>query len=342
MITDGLAGDSAPASTGGIPVPLSVPAILGICDGLLGEVGRRQHRFAWLRPPDSGSEDWLVVDAYYPGNRVLVVCRDEAAAHDHLYAELTPAHGLRLLALAPGELGDHADAILRLTRLITELGPIRRPTEQALREDAARDSAIARVAASFAHATAPANDRRPLGRGQAAAIERAARVAATRQALAGTASRPPATARPRPNPRPPAARSPIAAASVSRPSRRRDPGAGTSTMDMVVGVALAVAVCAELYLGVGRFALDGGHWLLAFGIAFDACARALGTIAAGRAGRRDWAWGCVIGGSPVVASFALFQPEGPLITEPGPIAGLVSVLAVSVIAIAVLASALRI
>jgi hypothetical protein len=298
MTADGLALDSAPAATGGLSAPLSVSGILAICDGLLGEIGRRQHRFAWLRPPGPGSEDWLVVDAYYPGNRVVVVCRDEPAAHDHLYAELVPPHGLRLLALAPAELGDRAAAATTLTRLIMELGPVPRPTGQALDEERmARESAMARVAASFVNATAPpAINRRPPTRAQAAAIRRAAHEADTRQAVTG----------------------------------------------IVLGIVLALALCVEMYIGVARFALNGGHWLLAFGIAFDVCARALGTIAAGRAGRQVWAWGCVIGGSPVVAAFALFQADGPLITEPGPIAGLVSVLAVSVIAFALLASALRI
>ena len=42
-----------------------IPAatILGMCDRLLGEVGRRRHMFAWLRVPGSASEEWLPVDA---------------------------------------------------------------------------------------------------------------------------------------------------------------------------------------------------------------------------------------------------------------------------------------
>ena len=110
---------------------------------------------------------------------------------------------------------------------------------------------------------------------------------------------------------------------------------------MTVGLALALALVLELYFGVGRLAMDGGHWVLALGLAFDCCARVLGTVAAGRAGQPAWAWWCIIGGSPAVAAFTLFGDER-LSTEPGPIAGHISVLAIGLVAIAVIGAALHI
>jgi hypothetical protein len=80
--------------------------------------------------------------------------------------------------------------------------------------------------------------------------------------------------------------------------------------------------------------------LLAFGLALDACSRGLGTIAAGRDGSSEWAWWCALGGSPVVAWFALFQQRGPVRTEPAPLAGLIAILALVVLAVALLAAAL--
>jgi hypothetical protein len=99
-------------------------------------------------------------------------------------------------------------------------------------------------------------------------------------------------------------------------------------------------VCIEVYLGVVVVGLDRGRWLLACGIVLDGGSRLLGTVAAGRVQRPTWAWGCAIVGSPAVAMFALFGPDGPVSTEPGPLAGLLSVLAVGVIAVAVVGGAL--
>jgi hypothetical protein len=86
----------------GIPVR----TILSICDRLLGEVGRRQHMFAWLRVPGSSAGDWLPVDAYYPQARLVVMCRSGRGPHDERYRELVPAHGLGLLTLDPDLIGD--------------------------------------------------------------------------------------------------------------------------------------------------------------------------------------------------------------------------------------------
>ena len=107
-----------------------------------------------------------------------------------------------------------------------------------------------------------------------------------------------------------------------------------------VGVALAIVLTVELYLGVGEIALGGDHWLLAFGFALDIVARVLGLVAGERAGRLDWALWSVIGGSPVVAGFTLFRQEGRMTTEPGPIAGLISVVAMTAVVLWVVGSLL--
>jgi hypothetical protein len=270
--------------------------ILGLCDRLLGEVGRRGHLFAWLRPPGPGSDDWLVVDSYYPSNRLVVVCREQPSAHDHLYGELIPLHGLRLLELAPAELGGDPVAVeTALRALIAELAlPPRRSAVAASRgDDASGESAFARVSGAFAQVAA------------SAPIEAPRRVR-TRAAAA-----------------------------------ERD-GGSLAAAGLLVGAALALALCVELYFGVAKVMLDGGRWLLGLGILLDACSRLLGTVAAGRVRAPDWAWACVIIGSPAVAVFALFRAEGPVSAEPAPLAGLISLAAMTIVAIAVLASALGI
>jgi hypothetical protein len=102
--------------------PVTAPQLLDLCDQALGEVSRRHHLFGWLRAP--GIDDWLPVDAYYPGNRLVVVCRERSSAGDELIDELVPEHGLRLLRLAPGELtGDPEDVRTALRRRLDVLGP---------------------------------------------------------------------------------------------------------------------------------------------------------------------------------------------------------------------------
>jgi hypothetical protein len=90
---------------------------------------------------------------------------------------------------------------------------------------------------------------------------------------------------------------------------------------------LGAAIVVELYLGVARLGMDGGRWGLALGLAIDACARVLGTVAARRAGASKAAWICAIAGSPGVALFTLFAPDGPATVDPAPLAGMLSVLA---------------
>jgi hypothetical protein len=100
---------------------------------------------------------------------------------------------------------------------------------------------------------------------------------------------------------------------------------------------LAAALSIEVYVGVAAVALGAGKVLLAIGLVLDAGARALGMVAAAKVGRREWAWTCVLLGSPAVAGFALFQRSGPVTVEPGPLAGLLSLLAIGIVVIALAA-----
>lgn len=251
----------------GSTAPLD-PEILDLTDRILAERGRRSHLFAWLRRPDGGPADWLAVDAYYPGNRLVVVGRDPAGPYRELFCKQIPAHGLRLLELDPDELAGGREATLRaLEHRIEGLGP---PPGQPIAAPASGGS-------QTAPAPEPHTPRRA-GRLQAAGV--------------------------------------------------------------LAGFALAAVLVAEVYAGVARAGFDSGNLLLAFGLALDACSRGLGTIAAAREGASEWAWWCLLGGSPVVSWFALFQDGGPVPTEPAPLAGLIGMLALLVLAVALLTAAL--
>lgn len=271
---DGALGDDAPAprqDSDRAPGDsrLGIPEVLDLTDRLLGERGRRSHLFTWLRRPGGGPADWLAVDAYYPGNKMVVVCRDTAGLNKEVFGELIPAHGLRLLEVDRDQL----------------VGG-REPARQALGQQIAQLGAVPE-----------------------------------RAAAANRASQAPATPSP--------------------PERRDSQPAGERQVAGVfAGLALAAVLVAEVYAGVARAGFDSGHVLLAFGLALDVCSRGLGTIAAGREGSSDWAWWCALGGSPVVAWFALFQQDGPVRTEPAPLAGLIGILALVVLAVALAAAAL--
>jgi hypothetical protein len=252
MTTEGLA--EKPTGT----PRLTVSQVLDLCDRILGESGRRKHLFTWLRAPGAQPGDWLAVDAYYPANRLVVLWREEHGRYDQVYTELVPAHGLRLLELAPNEVdGELAAAELALGQILGALdnGP---PVREA------RMSRASEVTPHAAHST-----------------ERI-------------------------------------------------------TLGVLEGLALAAVLFIEGYVGVVGAGLDAGRPVLAFALALDSCARLLGTIAAGRAGEPDWAWGCALGGSPLVASFALLRRGGPVTVEPAPLGGLMAVVALVAFATAVL------
>jgi hypothetical protein len=96
---------------------------------------------------------------------------------------------------------------------------------------------------------------------------------------------------------------------------------------LIAGLALAGVLIVEVYLDLVKVAFGSGRPMLAFAIALEACSRALGTVAAARAGQRTWAGACAVGGSPIVAWFALASRRGGVEVEPAPLAGLLAVLA---------------
>ncbi len=317
----------------GSPPELSVPTVLAVCDGLLGEIGRRDHRFSWLQAPDSGPGEWLPVSAYYPGKRLVVMCGLESDPHRLVYEELIPAHGLRLLPVTVGELPpDRSQARDLLEVRVAALVPDPAPAQK--RAEADSDERVHPVASAVASLVRPVPEPAqtsppPPPGSQAAAVERAARLLAARRAEAGD---------------------PWSSSSVpsrASPSRRSHPArtgrehsiAETAVLNppsLLLGLVVAAVVAFEIYVAVADVALSSGQLVLALGILLDGCARALGAVAAGKVDRQDWAWGCVIVGSPAVAAFALFQGEGPVMIEPGPLAGLVSLAAMGLVAIALI------
>jgi hypothetical protein len=268
---------------------LSAAAILSMCDRLLGEVGRRDHRFAWLRVPGSIAGEWLAVDAYYPRSRLVVMCRPLSGAHEALYRELIPARGLGLLALESAALGDDpASAEAAVAAKIFDLEhiprPAARPSPAAHRSPASRAGEPSRSGRNLS--MAPVSSPAPGGRDARGPEWTAVRVE--------HAAVPPAV----------------------------EQGLG-----VVVGLALAVVLIAELYLGMVAVAFGAGRPILGFAIALEACSRGLGTVAAERAGERAWALACAIGGAPVVAWFALAPRDQRAAVEPAPLAGLLAVVA---------------
>jgi hypothetical protein len=317
----------------GSPPELSVSTVLAVCDGLLGEIGRPDHRFSWLQAPDSGPGEWLPVSAYYPGKRLVIMCGLESDPQRLVYEELIPAHGLRLLRVTVGELpADQSQARdlleVRIAALVPDPPPAHAPG-QADGDERARPVASA-IASLVRPVSEPAPTAPALPPGsQAAAVERAARLLAARRAEAGdtwSSSSPPSRGAP-------------SRRSHPAPTGREHSVAETAVLDapgLLLGLAVAAVVAFEIYVAVADVALSSGQLVLALGILLDGCARALGAVAAGKVDRPDWAWGCVIVGSPAVAAFALFQREGPVMIEPGPLAGLVSLAAMGLVAIALI------
>lgn len=119
-------------------------SVLDLCDEILGDAGRRQHRFEWLLgdPGSSGRAVRLPVDSYYPDLKIVVEYRerqhDEPVSHfdkpdkltisgvhrgeqRRLYDErretLIPQHGLRLVIVKPSDLASTAAGRLKRDRL---------------------------------------------------------------------------------------------------------------------------------------------------------------------------------------------------------------------------------
>ncbi len=334
MTVDGQAQERVPDLTGGPSAssagPMPVNVVLDLCDRLLGEIGRRQHRFAWLRPPGSGIEDCLVCDAYYPGNRLVAICREEGSEPDPLYAEQVPGNGLLLLMITPSALGmDRQGAADALLERIGALGPLpQRPGGPAVIERPQRPE------------PGRANGQRAESRRLALPERRAPEAARPERRPPGAARpepRPPEPARPEPR-RPEAAR---AAAKRAQAKHSSDPERD-QRFGMLIGLALALVVAAESLILVIAVSLGHDHPALAFGFALDACARSLGTIAAAREGNHGRAWACIVIGSPAVVSFVLPRRDGAIDTEPGPLAGVISVLAIGTVALALLGAAIGI
>ncbi len=137
--------------------PVTAPQLLDLCDRTLGEISRRDHLFGWLRAP--AADGWLPVDAYYPGNRLVVLCRDSPNGGDEAIDERVREHGLRLLRLAPGELkGDSAEVETALRRRLQALGPAP-PRPRAVPLDPG-PGAVARTVVALAQRDPPRQPRR--------------------------------------------------------------------------------------------------------------------------------------------------------------------------------------
>jgi hypothetical protein len=98
-------------------------------------------------------------------------------------------------------------------------------------------------------------------------------------------------------------------------------------LGVLAGLAFAALMIAEIYLGVIVVAFHAHRLVLGLAILIEALSRALGTVAAERAGKRGWAFGCAIIGAPLVAVATLVPRRGRIDAEPAPLAGLFAVLA---------------
>ncbi len=311
MTADGLAGE------------LPTGAILGLCDKVLGEVGRRSHRFSWLRAPGGVADAWLPVEAYYPRHRLVLVCHREHAPYDHLFAQLVPEHGLRLLQFAPAQLGTDVDIAEQLLRRMIARLPEPPGREPARREPAGREPA----------------GREPAEEGR----RRPARLAAPSKLPSLSLPSLPGMQRRREpaRERPPAGRprpTPVLARPALHPVDATAGHADAVAVGVIAGLALAAVAGAELVLAVIGVALDSGRVILGLGLAFDACARVLGTLDAGRVGKSGWAWASAIIGSPAVVAGAVLWPRerrpgrmtgpGEQPIEATPLAGPIATLAI--------------
>ena len=112
--------------------------VIDLCDRIMGETARRQHRFDWLvgDPGRNGKRRSLPVDAYYPRHQLVVefherqhyalvsffdkrhtVSKMTRAAqrrrYDRRRARLVPRHGLRYLVIRASQLEPHGHGHLK-------------------------------------------------------------------------------------------------------------------------------------------------------------------------------------------------------------------------------------
>ncbi len=344
----------------GLADELPTGAILALCDKVLGEVGRRSHRFAWLRAPGQVADAWLPVEAYYPRHRLVVICHAEPTPYDHLFAQLIPQHGLRLLEFAPAALGaDPAVAEQLLRRKIARLPPVVAPERVEPRARPIRVPAPRRRSPE-AEESAPRDTARPRERDRnrglpSVSLPSLAGIGGSRRG----ASTPAAATAPAPRTLPhepgrgPAPRL-VAAPAKARLAPRGAPssrgrtahGSESVAVAVVFGLALAVICGAELVIAVIVVGLDSGRLVLGLGIAFDACARVLGTLDSERVGKTGWVWACAIAGSPAVVAAALVWPRprrpgrmsgpGDIPTEAAPLAAMMATLALVCVVVGLL------
>jgi hypothetical protein len=301
--------------------------ILSMCDELLGEVGRRDHIFHWLRAPGADIDEWLPVDAYYPRARLVVMCRSDLGEHESVFRQLVPARGLTLMRLNPAILGSDQETVREA--LVAKIFDLEHGPRGRARPERASGERVRGLRA----------------RGERVRGERA-------RSKADPEGRPQKKADPKERPQKTA--DPAGRAEKPRPFERSDqrppepdwspvkvehtpvPRGYVHGAGVLAGLALAAVLIAELYLGVIVVAFHDSRLLLGLAIALDACSRMLGTAAAERAGRRGWAFACAIVGAPVVAWFALLRPSGRMEVEPAPLAGLLAALAIVVAVIGIL------
>jgi hypothetical protein len=120
-----------------------------------------------------------------------------------------------------------------------------------------------------------------------------------------------------------------------------DPGRGPTTAqsaiapdDLPLGFLVISIVLIELILGIVLVAVSGGLVVLGLGLALDAVARVMGTMAVARSGKEwgsGWRWICGLGGSPGVIVFAVQRDRSLLGTGPVPLAGTVAAAALFIL-----------
>jgi hypothetical protein len=113
------ASADAVSATNGSVERVKVSSILDLCDTVLAATGKRRHAFDWLRSSDGDGSQGMAVDAYYPGQQLVVLCQEQPEPDRSLCAELVRAHGLRLFRV---DLADfQADPGPAFSRLIGQL-----------------------------------------------------------------------------------------------------------------------------------------------------------------------------------------------------------------------------